>query len=86
MSYKMWCLVTALSSLVAEAQPSDRNQTRAWPYGPYDKNIPIRRQVSTNRPAPPLFSGSTNSTSTRPIKNQNRRTNAVQSGKPEKTK
>ena len=89
MHYRLWILMMVFGSAIAVAQPSDRNQVRAWPYGLYDKNIPQKLQPLTNRAGRVFSSGRTNSMSARPEsvpKTEKPRTNTVQSPKPEKPK
>jgi thiol-disulfide isomerase/thioredoxin len=43
--YRTWALVVVLGSVFALAQAADQELLQPWPYGPYDKNIGIKRSV-----------------------------------------
>jgi thiol-disulfide isomerase/thioredoxin len=44
-NYKLWIPVVLLGSALCLAQAADQELLQPWPYGPYDKNIEIKRQV-----------------------------------------
>src|SRR5882672_11330894 len=40
-----WISVVLLASVVALAQAADQELLQPWPYGPYDKNLEIKRPM-----------------------------------------
>jgi thiol:disulfide interchange protein len=44
-SYRVWSIVVLLGSVLALAQAADQELLQPWPYGPYDKNIAIKRSA-----------------------------------------
>ena len=47
LNYKVWTMVALLGSVLALA--ADQKLLQPWPYGAYDKNIDIMRQVPASR-------------------------------------
>ncbi len=45
LNYKVWTMLALLDSVLALAQAADQKLLQPWPYGAYDKNIEIKRQV-----------------------------------------
>lgn len=44
-NYEVWIPAVLLSSMLAVAQAADQELLQPWPYGPYDKNIEIKRSA-----------------------------------------
>jgi len=49
LNYKVWTMVALSGSVLALAQAADQKLVQPWPYGAYDKNIEIERQVPPSR-------------------------------------
>jgi thiol-disulfide isomerase/thioredoxin len=51
-NYRVWFPIVLLGLVLARAQAADKELLQPWPYGPYDKNIQIKRSVppSTTKP------------------------------------